>query len=135
MAPMIEYRIPRTNMFAVDGGGSETSTRDPEIDWTRVRRARPLDALLPATERWSESLPATLKPTNLVLSYPRVANRLAIAWQDPKAVEEVLDDVLIDRRGGRKGFPMPVQRELLRLQETVRREGPESVRQKMQRTA
>jgi len=35
--------------------------------------------------------------------------------QDPNAVQEVLDDVLIDRRGGRRGFPPPVQQELLRL--------------------
>jgi hypothetical protein len=47
--------------------------------------------------------------------FPRVANRLAIAWPDPKAVQEVLDDVLIDRRGGRQGFPPAVQQELLRL--------------------
>jgi hypothetical protein len=91
---------------------------DP-VDWTKVRKARPLDQLLPATERWADSLPRDVRPNQLLRIYPRIANRIAFAWPDPKALQEVLDDVLIDRRGGRKGFPPFVLSELLRLREGV----------------
>ena len=112
---MIDYGLPKTNMFALVGSGCEGVKCEPKVDWSRVRRARPLDHLLPGTQRWAESLPAASTPAHLVRMYPRVANRLAIAWQDPKAVQEVLEDVLVDRRGGRQGFPPSVQHELRRL--------------------
>ena len=109
----IEYRSLRTNLFPVvrsdDGPCRQT---DPTIDWAPARRVRPLDELLPATERWAASLGDA---KNLIRLYPRVANRLAFAWQDPKAVQDVFDDLLIDRRGGRQGFPPLVAAELLRL--------------------
>lgn len=112
---MIEYRLPKTNMFAAVQSVRERANFEREIDWSRARRARPLDRPLPGTQQWAESLPSALTPVHLVHMFPRIANRLAIAWQDAKAVQEVLDDVLIDRRGGRQGFPLPVQKELLRL--------------------
>jgi hypothetical protein len=56
-----------------------------------------------------------MQPTHLIAEYPRIANRLAFAWQDPKAVRDVLDDVLVDRRGDRQGFPPMVRAELLRI--------------------
>ena len=112
---MIEYRTPKTNMFASVRSTRERANVEPEVDWSRVRRARPLDRVLPGTQQWAQSLPMELTPDGVVRMYPRIANYLAIAWQDPNAVQEVLDDVLIDRRGGRQGFPPPVQKELLRL--------------------
>jgi len=116
---MIQYRLPVTNLFACATHEPRTSTREPIIDWTRVRRARPLDRLLPATQRWANSLAKQEKPIQLMKMYPRIANRLAFAWDDPKAVQDVLDDVLIDRRGGRQGFPPVVQAELIRLRSAV----------------
>jgi hypothetical protein len=49
--------------------------------------------------------------------YPRVANRIAFGWVDPKTSEQLLDDLLNDRRGSRRGFAPPVLRELQRLRE------------------
>jgi hypothetical protein len=46
-----------------------------------------------------------------------VANRLAWVWADEAMAAQVLDDLLVDRRGGRAGFPHWVTRELRRLQE------------------
>ena len=117
---MIEYRFPKTNMFAPAHGMRGDEGLRPEVDWSQVRRARPLDRLLPGTERWAESLPVAFTPAHLIRIFPRVANRLAIAWQDAKAAQEVLNDVLIDRRGGRQGFPPLVQQELLRLGALIR---------------
>lgn len=47
--------------------------------------------------------------------YPRVVNRLALCWNDAALTDRLLDDLLIGRRGKRKGFPGPVAEELLRL--------------------
>ena len=116
----IAYRTPKTNMFAVDPRSDHKPQQESRaIDWTLVRRARPLDRLLPATQRWANSLPEPLRPHELVNAYPRIANRLAIAWTDSRAAIEVLDDVLIDRRGGRRGLPPSVLAEVLRLRSMV----------------
>src|SRR5262245_21197003 len=110
MAP--DYRAPRIKLFAhhtQDEPARGTTGSDEIVDWSKVRRARPLDQLLPSTAEWARRLPEAIKAPNLVSRYPRVANRLAFAWQDPRAVDDVFDDVLIDRRGGRQGFPPDVQ--------------------------
>jgi hypothetical protein len=89
------------------------------LEWTPPRRMpRATDeALTGTTRRWLRELPARRRPLRLCQLYPRVANRLAWCWRDASLSRHVLDDLLIDRRGGRQGFPRPVQRELLRLQE------------------
>jgi hypothetical protein len=70
-----------------------------------------------ATRRWLRELPPRRRPLQLVAQYPRVANRLSWCWRDPGLAAQVLDDLLTDRRGGRRGFPPLVARELLRLRE------------------
>jgi hypothetical protein len=58
--------------------------------------------------------------------YPRIANRIASAWRDSEAARASLDDLLIDRRGGRQGFPPFVLAELLHLRTLLYR-GADSV--------
>ena len=82
-----------------------------------LRRAVPLDRALPATLRWIVSLPGTVQPLALLQQFPRIANRLAQAWHDEVALAECFDDLLIDHRGGRQGFPPAVRRELSLLHE------------------
>ena len=114
----IQYRLPRVNMYstATDPATStDRSSPDPERDWLSSRRARPLNQPLPATRRWAEALPGIAPPSNLLRDFPRIANRIAHEWHDPVAARAVFDDLLIDRRGGRHGFPPPVLSELLTL--------------------
>jgi hypothetical protein len=94
----------------------DTEDRD---HWLAVRRLpRESDNALNGTSRqWLRSLPARRRPLRLCTDYPRVANRIAWCWPDAELAAQVLDDLLVDRRGGRRGFPAPVQRELRRLQE------------------
>jgi hypothetical protein len=118
----LSYRVPKTQLFlhaAETVRKDDTPPVDPEIDWTRVRRTRPLDQLLPAARRWADLLPQALRPVHLMEQYPWVANRIAFAWPDPRAVHDVLDDLLIDRRGGRRGFPPCVLVELMMLRSLV----------------
>ena len=56
-----------------------------------------------------------VQPLALLQSFPRVANALARLWQDDSAAALYLDELLVDRRGGRRGFPPEIHNELLTL--------------------
>lgn len=88
---------------------------DPDV--VRLRGSeRQQDRVLSSwTEAWLRALPVPLRPSQLCTLYPRVANRLALCWTDPALTERLFDDLLMDRRGKRKGFPTPVAEELMRL--------------------
>ena len=83
-------------------------------------------ALTGTTRLWLRRLPARRRPLRLCTLYPRVANRLAWCWSDSALAAAALDDLLHDRRGGRRGFPACVLRELQRLQEFNRLQGVEN---------
>ncbi len=103
---------------ATDGAQASASTAaSTEPDWTRLRGPqRAIDGVLSGIARdWFEAIPSPLRPAELCSAYPRVANRLALCWNDPLLTERLLDDLLIGRRGKRKGFPKPIAEELLRL--------------------
>ena len=70
-------------------------------DWTEHRKALPPEALLPATVRWMATLPSDF-----------IANALADRWSRPEALTSYLSELLVDTRGGRRGFPVRVLREL-----------------------
>jgi hypothetical protein len=65
--------------------------------------------------RWIQSFDIDHRPIELALRFPRLANLLSGAWHDPPAAIAILDDLLIDHRGGRLGFPDAVRQELLDL--------------------
>ena len=90
-------------------------TRDPRS----LRRGFQMNLLLPSTGRWVEILPAAIQPRALIKQFPRVANVLARSWDDRDSVERYLNDLLIDRRGNRQGFPPDVHLELLNLRDHV----------------
>lgn len=73
-----------------------------------LRRAQPVLVLLPRTARWIESLPPDVQPRALAARYARIANVICAAWEDRPACRKYLAELLIDRRGGRKGFPPEV---------------------------
>jgi hypothetical protein len=72
--------------------------------------------LLPRTKNWIVSLPEPVRPRALAAQFARIANQLCTAWDDPPGCAAYLAELLIDRRGGRKGFPSAVLRELNVLQ-------------------
>ena len=88
-----------------------------ESGWQRLRgQLRPQDLVLsPLTKTWCESLSPRHRPTQLCALYPRVANRLALCWNDPALVSRVLDDLVLGRRLSRRGFPPAVSQELVNL--------------------
>jgi hypothetical protein len=69
------------------------------------------------TVAWAGNLPPGLRPDELLQRYPRVANRLALCWSDVTLTSHLFNGLLVDTRGGRKGFPAPVLAELIRLRQ------------------
>jgi len=51
----------------------------------------------------------------LMQAFPRIANRLCETWKRPSVCEHYFDELLVDRRGGRKGFPLKIASELTEL--------------------
>jgi hypothetical protein len=99
-----------------DRGSPAIANPDPgAARWGHLRKAVPVLRLRPETVRWAARLPEPVRPYALMREYPRVANRLAVAAASPVSLTECLADLLIDRRGGRRGFPAAVAQDLLRL--------------------
>jgi hypothetical protein len=90
-----------------------------ETEGSPLRRPprRSDEALTGTTRVWLRKLPAGRRPLRLCCRFPRVANRIAWCWSDRVLTEQVLEDLLVDRRGGREGFPRAVVVELRRLRE------------------
>jgi hypothetical protein len=78
------------------------------------------NTLLPATLNWLRSLPAAVCPNETAAWAPRIANRLARYWDSPAMIQSVFDELLVDRRRDRKGFPVKVGAELRVLYEHCR---------------
>ena len=91
----------------------------PGEDPRRLRRAQPLNQALPATLKWVDTLPAEIHPLALLREYPRIGNTLARTWNDALALASYLDSLLVDQRGGRRGFPGDVHHEIQCLREYV----------------
>jgi len=115
----LTYHRPKVNLFGNFEQPPAEHTVPPRAagsrDWSAWRKTRTLDVALPATLRWGESLPDSAKASTLLQDYPRIANRIANAWRDERACLAALDDLLVDRRGGRRGFGPLVRAELLAL--------------------
>ena len=90
---------------------------DPLEETIRRRRPQPPEALAGDTIRWLTSLPADVRPTLLPVQHPRIVNALARAWNDARACLQYFDELLIDRRGSRQGFPFDVALELAGLKD------------------
>lgn len=67
--------------------------------------------------RWLLSIPRRHRPRELAARFPHVVNRMALLWGKRDLVDHYFDDLLVDRRGGRQGFPRAVTDELLVLHE------------------
>lgn len=86
-------------------------------DWRALRRPDRAQDLYLSTRSlaWLADLPQDLAPRRLAHDHPRIVNRLALCWCDPALASLVLDSLLADRRGGRRGFPEAIQQELRAL--------------------
>lgn len=75
----------------------------------------PTRTLSQPARRWLLSIPRRYRPRALARQYPHVINKLTMMWGDRGLVEGYFADLVVDQRGGRRGFPSEVTAEILRL--------------------
>lgn len=90
--------------------------------WAQQRRKPVVTdrALTGQAMDWVIGLPPALRPHLTCEQFPRVANAIAASWGDKAYCLHVLDHMVTDYRGGRRGFPPAVQKELVALLEHQR---------------
>ena len=91
------------------------ATANDESAWAGRRKAQPVEVILPATQRWLQSLPPDVHPQALAGQFPRLANLFALNWKSPNDCVEFISSLLVDKRGGRRGFPEEVLKDIHRL--------------------
>jgi hypothetical protein len=92
--------------------------KKPSVGHASERRPQqPSNELSLATLEWLELLPPEVRPESLANQYGRVANALRLCWGRPEACLDYFEDLLIDRRGDRLGFPADVVMEIAILKD------------------
>ena len=79
------------------------------------RRPQAPETLTADTIQWLEGLPANVRPRLLPIEFARITNAIARLWRTPSPCLAYFDDLLIDKRGDRIGFPLGVMFELAAL--------------------
>jgi hypothetical protein len=95
---------------------SDINAAREELERSRRSKAEPSNIALPRTLAWAAGLPPDVQPHELTRLFGRIANMLAADWNEPKLIRADFDQLLVDRRGNRKGFPPKVLAELIALQ-------------------
>ncbi len=86
----------------------------PEKNWSAARYSTGEEQIKVNKEvmAWLTALPPEVRPRALAIHYPRIFNKIAELWGRPLLCEKYLDELLMDERGTRKGFPPDVAAEL-----------------------
>jgi hypothetical protein len=108
-------RVPANDFEVEPHGRPATIAPDTGAEWMKRRTSEPANGLLKPTFAWAANLPLEIQPRTLMYKFPRIANLMAAMWQDPNSLRRYVDDLLVDRRGNRQGFPVEVLRELFKL--------------------
>lgn len=98
--------------------GTDATPKAEVSQWEMCRRQQDQgdQDLRELTYQWFAKLPAHEKPWELARYFPRITNDLAARWDKPAECKRFLEQLLLDNRGGRQGFPMNVAREIMALQ-------------------
>ncbi|RPH58318.1 MAG: hypothetical protein EHM83_17595 [Burkholderiales bacterium] len=75
----------------------------------RSPSAEPLDV---RAQRLFASLPYAVRMSTTRQRFPHVLNRIAAEWDVPARFLRLMDELLIDQRGNRQGFPFETVLEL-----------------------
>jgi hypothetical protein len=96
--------------------GAAVPTKD-DSTWAEKRsKPQPSDLMLmDDTREWLRALPPEIKPVHLTQKFPRIVNKICGAWRRPEQCLKIFDELMMDRRGTRQGFPIDVVREITHL--------------------
>jgi hypothetical protein len=117
----IEFEITdfdeaRRALDELPAGLEQMQRKTPGYWESRRRPPGPSDRALTGTAMdWILALPAPVRPHLTCEQFPRVVNAIADSWEDVPRSTRVLDHMINDYRGGRRGFPATVQAELAQL--------------------
>lgn len=115
---LTDFQQARAVLEEPPAGVKALQRLDPR-EW--LKRRRPAEArdrlLTPLAETWLDRLPRALRPVELARAYPRIANVLAESWNDADVCLAFLGELIVDRRGTRRGFPQPVALEIVALRD------------------
>jgi hypothetical protein len=98
-------------------GRNESASPETPSEFKRQRRTLPVAFLFVNTQEWFDALPRRFQPYSLCKLYPRITNQIAARWMDMKASSAYFDELLVDRRRGRRGFPLDVLNDLCFLRD------------------
>ena len=113
---LTDFDEARHAMDDLPPGVAEAQHMRPGFWEQQRRKAAPTDrALAGAAIDWIIGLPPPLRPHATCEQFPRVVNAIAGSWADVAYSLRVLEHMINDYRGGRRGFPIAVQRELAAL--------------------
>lgn len=114
---LTDFATAREALDELPSGIGRSPTLTPGYWEQRRRKLLPRDrALAGPTIDWLLSLPPAQRPRALCERYPRLANAIAEVWALPDARAQLLNALLADERGGRRGFALEVRREIEALQ-------------------
>jgi hypothetical protein len=64
-----------------------------------------------------DSLPKALRPLAIIAEFPHIMNLIASSWHEPRIFVQTLDELMMNERGNRAGFPFAIIVELTDLRE------------------
>ncbi len=108
-----------TNAYekALDAHVGERYERERAQQMARARLDAPTALERPSSKATEliAKIPKDLSLIHVYSEYPRILNKIANTWNEPREFYPYIDSLLLDSRGGRQGFPFAVARELNRL--------------------
>jgi hypothetical protein len=113
------FDAARASMDELPAGLKAASARSDAADSTFRRKPLAARDRVLSTEAWNwlEALPSDVRPKALALQFPHVVNQVALIWASGSESLRYLRNLMVDQRGGRRGFPMAVADELAKLYE------------------
>ena len=99
------------------GYGYKRPVQETKISARPVPNAAPVRSseLTGAAVRLLDTLARKCSMRELAARFPRVLNRIAEVWDDPTRAEHCFEELMLDSRGTRAGFPSEVLNELVAL--------------------
>lgn len=67
------------------------------------------------TRQWLGEMPDRVRPMHLAVRFPRIANKIFSVWHRPEQCIHVFDELMMDYRGTRTGFPVEIAKEITNL--------------------
>jgi hypothetical protein len=89
-------------------------SENPAVSPRRQAERVELDA---GAAQWLAALPQRLQPRETAARFPHILNKLASLWSLPHSCRLYFDDLLMDHRGDRRGFPLKVASEIVGLKD------------------